>query len=124
MSVTGCPGCRLRSPGTTDFILRSMSQSIEMLSRMSLSGRACARLDSSSGPYGISTFLLCNPVDLRNILGSELPVDRLGVLLDLLDPGGAGDHAGDLWPRRQPGERQFEHAVAARARKGLELFDE
>src|SRR5205085_720861 len=43
-----------------------------------------------------------NPVDLGKLLRAQRPVDRFDVLLDLLDARGAGDHAGDLRPRRQP----------------------
>ena len=37
--------------------------------------------------------LLRNPVDLRDLFRAQRPVDRLDVLLDLLDAGGAGDDA-------------------------------
>ena len=37
--------------------------------------------------------LLRDRVDLRDLLRAQRPADRLDVLLDLLDAGGAGDHA-------------------------------
>jgi hypothetical protein len=36
---------------------------------------------------------LRNPVDLHDVLRAQRPVDRLDVLLDLFDAGGAGDDA-------------------------------
>src|SRR6202012_6239743 len=54
----------------------------------------------------------------------ELPSYARAVLLDLLDAGGARDHAGNLRPASEPGERQFKHRVAARLGKGLQLFDD
>jgi hypothetical protein len=70
------------------------------------------------------TTSLRDPINLRDLLGAERPIDRLDVLLDLLDARGAGDDAGHLRARRQPGECQFEHAVAARLREGLQLLDD
>ena len=46
--------------------------------------------------------LLRDSVNLGHLVRAEFPADRLDVLLDLLDAGGAGDHACDLRPRRQP----------------------
>jgi hypothetical protein len=42
---------------------------------------------------GVESLPLRNPVDLCELFRAERPVDRLDVLLDLLDAGGAGDHA-------------------------------
>src|SRR5712664_4331165 len=70
------------------------------------------------------TELLRDLVDLRDLLGAQRPFDRPDVLLDLLDPGGAGDDACYLRPRRQPREGEAEHRVAARLREGLQLFDD
>src|SRR6202167_3655911 len=41
---------------------------------------------------------LRDTVDLRDLFRAPRPVDRLDVLLDLLDAGGAGDDACDLRP--------------------------
>src|SRR5712664_2310999 len=70
------------------------------------------------------TELLRDLVDLRDLLGAQRPFDRPDVLLDLLDPGGAGDDACYLRPRRQPRERELQHGVAAGLREGLQLFDD
>ena len=42
---------------------------------------------------GAEGYLFRYPVDLRQFFRAQLPVDRLDVLLDLFDAGGAGDHA-------------------------------
>src|ERR1700733_11495072 len=68
--------------------------------------------------------LLRNPIDLCHLVRTQIPVDRLDVLLDLLDAGGAGDHACDLRPACEPGERQFKHGVVTRLCERLQLFDD
>src|SRR5258706_12138894 len=70
------------------------------------------------------TKLLRNPIDLGKLFRARRPTDRLDVLLDLLDAGGAGDDACDLRPRQQPRERQLEQSVPARLRKRLQLLDD
>src|SRR6185312_17491942 len=82
--------------------------------------------DSGSGPsdHPGMTKSLRDLVDLRHLLRGKTPRDRLYVLLDLLDAGGAGDDAGDLRTGGEPGEGQLQHGVAARRRKCLQLLDD
>src|SRR5689334_12457778 len=61
-------------------------------------------------------------IDLRHLVRAQLPRDRFDVLLDLLDTGRAGDHARDLWPRREPGEGEFEQRMPALLRERFQLL--
>src|SRR6266702_426827 len=82
--------------------------------------------DSGSGPSdhpGMTT-LFRDPVDFRHVVRAQAPGDCFHVLLDLLDAGGAGDHACDLRAACEPGEGEFEHAVSARLRECLQLLDD
>src|SRR6185312_16067750 len=62
-------------------------------------------------------------IDLLELLGRELPGDRLHILLELLGPGRAGDDAGHHRLRCEPGEGELEQALAARRAEGCQTLE-
>src|SRR5438477_6704231 len=60
------------------------------------------------------------PVDLGHLRRRQHPARRLGVQLELLGLGGAGDHARDLRPASEPAEGELQQAVTAGRREILQ----
>lgn len=64
---------------------------------------------------------LADRVDLGEFLGGELPAARGHVLVDLLGPGGARDHAADVREAREPADGQVDMVLPRAPAKASSL---